>query len=803
VSLLSPLLLPSDVELVPVGDLAEETRRRLAGPDDAWALTRRGLRSGSLVIEASAAELVRAFRTPRTLCDAVIAIGKQHGPSVEDLLEASFPLIERLLAEGFLVEADHPAAASLGPSLRERDQFGRFRILCLLRALADVEVYQASDTGAPETRAFGQGLVALKLARNEAVGHQLTNLRHETAILDQLTGLAPAVVGSGSEHGREYLALAWQTGVDVSAAAAELREANDAHLLLRMATNILLRYSALHERGVVHGDVHPSNILIDAQGDAHLLDFGAAIAGEGSHDGARVGVGFFFEPELARAMLAESCLPPPTPRGEQHALGALLTLILTGRHYLDFSLERTALLTQIVETPPILLIPTWLPSRRTLREILERMLSKRPEDRFASVRDIAQALRDLPAEREAIGRAVPPRSGPRLLSRVRADLLPGGRWLGRSLDAPHASVHNGMAGIAYGLLRLAQTTDDPELLAAADLWSLEATAASADEDAFVASALGLSLDVIGCVAPAHTASGPPLVEAWIAHARGDQRGFIQATERFVATASSPCRRLDLTLGRSGVLWAAADLAARGQAPLVEDLGSRTLETIWEELDRHPEIAAARALPNLGVAHGWAGYLYATARWCRAVGAPLPPEFGRRLSELRDLAIPSGRGCRWQWDGAEAALGEIASMPGWCNGSAGLLHLFTLTAEMGVDAQSAAVAEAAAWNTWEAEGAGFDLCCGLAGRAYALLNFAQRLGGAPWLGKARQLAERAARACAADRTAPIGLYRGTLGVALLQAEIEQPDRAAMPFFGDEGWGGLSAPVPSTSPISPIS
>ena len=93
----------------------------------------------------------------------------------------------------------------------------------------------------------------------------------------------------------------------------------------------------------------------------------------------------------------------------------------------------------------------------------------------------------------------------------------------------------------------------------------------------------------------------------------------------------------------------------------------------------------------------------------------------------------------------------------------------------------ALAEGAAWNAWEAPDGHDSLCCGLAGRAYALLNLHRHGGGHEWLERARELAHRAALAVDRAPEPPHCLYSGALGVAVLAADLARPEEAAMPFF----------------------
>ena len=79
----------------------------------------------------------------------------------------------------------------------------------------------------------------------------------------------------------------------------------------------------------------------------------------------------------------------------------------------------------------------------------------------------------------------------------------------------------------------------------------------------------------------------------------------------------------------------------------------------------------------------------------------------------------------------------------------------------------------------------NLCCGLAGRAYAMLALYRVSGDAVWWERARSLAARAAHGSSSDQW-PNSLYKGRTGIALAAAEVDRPELAALPLFEDEGW-----------------
>jgi eukaryotic-like serine/threonine-protein kinase len=260
------------------------------------------------------------------------------------------------------------------------------------------------------------------------------------------------------------------------------------------------------------------------------------------------------------------------------------------------------------------------------------------------------------------------------------------------------------------------------------------------------------------VSPYHSRSGVHWVQALIAQAMGNPNSRSAAVAAFLAAAKTPFANPDLTLGTSGVLLAAARMveAIPGERRLRE-FGSSLLARSARRIGRGPRYA--------GMAHGWAGVIYAWMSWHRAAGDPLPASAHEVLSVLAER--PCGR------------------MAGWCHGSAGFVHLWTLAHSLLRDARYIHLAESAAWHVWK-NGAGLGtLCCGLAGQSYALLNFYKHTGVAEWLPRAQDLAERAAaRVSSCERFT--SLYQGAVGAAVLAADLARPEAACMPLFEPEGW-----------------
>jgi serine/threonine-protein kinase len=261
----------------------------------------------------------------------------------------------------------------------------------------------------------------------------------------------------------------------------------------------------------------------------------------------------------------------------------------------------------------------------------------------------------------------------------------------------------------------------------------------------------------------------------------------QDIEHYLNLTSLDCNQPDLTLGRSSILLGLTLLAEAAGPKALEMLGPQgdaLLEGIWRKLDEEPAIRESKNLSYLGMAHGWAGTIYAALRWARLTGTPPYSSLGVRLDQLADLAVPTSKGVLWPVQNRETG---GFPMPGWCNGGAGHVFLWTLAHRLFSRERFLKLAIGAAEESALSGGGGHSLCCGWAGQAYALLALYNHTGEKRWLEHARTLASRAlAFAQCRQPGLPYSLYKGDLGVAVLLAEIQLPEIASMPFFDEEGW-----------------
>ncbi len=812
-TLTETFLMPPDAVLAAVNSYNEEIRCKIGVLDDTnladgYVLSRTNSRSHSKLLDADSAELLRQFEAPTTIPFAIARYSRAQARDAEEVLEASLPMFVSLIEAELLVPAGSAAASVRQPSLNGVARIGEWEIVGCVQSLEDSEVYRVRG-------ALGQ-FAALKIDSSLSQ-RNLAVIVREAATLARLHGqFTPRLFATGRHQGRDYLVIEWFPGVDVETAAAELRreqtpESKDR--LLALCRNIIAAYTYLHNQGVTHGDIHPRNILANRHAEICLIDFGLACFPDHYIDNSivndaesaellkgidhiekskiekklgswgRGGVSFFYEPEFAGALNAGQAVPHSTPLGEQYSLAALLYLLLTGSHYLDFSLEKSRLFRQIEREPMRPFASLGLAAWREVETVLTRALSKDPAARYCSTESLLEAW---------------PQSAPiglpqaaQKLSDIREDMLVR-CGLGSSLmesgsiAAPSTSVNYGSAGIAHALHRLAEAANDGELLALSDLWSIRSLNELGASGAFY-DGNEITPEKVGRTSLYHGQAGVLVVHALVAQSRGNLVSARKAATAFLNFVKEPDERLDLTLGKAGLLLGCSLLRdALDVEP--EDLisrGHQLCESIWAELNTYAPVSAQSGLTNIGIAHGWAGMIYATLCWSAASGQGIPATLPDRLRQLASLATPHGRGVAWPWDLAR----QPNVMPGWCNGSAGHVFLWTEAYQSLREASYLDLAEGAAWHAWETRSGSPSLCCGLGGQAYALLRMYRHSGESTWLTRARELFAQAAEASTHWRgreplsldTRSESLYKGEMGLAVLEADLKQPEFARMPLF----------------------
>ena len=248
------------------------------------------------------------------------------------------------------------------------------------------EVWQATDT-------LLEREVAVKVLRPELAADSVLRARfaaearhagslqhpHVASVLDygELDGVAPTPT--------PFLVMELVEGEPVSALLAR-EEALPPPVAADLIAQAAEGLEAAHALGIVHRDVKPGNLLVTADGQVKVTDFGVARAADTASltmTGHLIGTPHYISPEQAEGA-------PATPLSDVYSLGIVLFECLTGRKpFVGDSPVITAVMHIREPLPPF---PDAVPER--LQRIARMATAKEPAARFRSAGALAAALRD-------------------------------------------------------------------------------------------------------------------------------------------------------------------------------------------------------------------------------------------------------------------------------------------------------------------------------------------------------------------------------------------------------------------------
>ena len=551
---------PADTKLAPVSSLPPRIRDELGAKEGDFAITRVMSRNKSKIVDANMANLLKEFGDGNTIIEALVRYCDKEDRDPNEALEAAYPILEKLIVSGFLVPEGSEESEPVETSLSVGEIWAGFEIVKPVQVLQDSEVYQGL--------ADDRSLVALKIMRDADNRGDASMINREAAILRHLDGgVSPRLIMEGRHEERPFLASEWIDGIDSARAAAHLRSVyskQGRQRLLDYCCNILGAYTFLHDKNVIHGDVHPGNIIVDEEGGVRLIDFGYSRLVSGEDTASRRGTGVaraFTSSRNTRKLQFQAKRPQATFAGEQHVVAHLLYRLITGHHFVRFSAEQDECMRQIEESKPATFAEWGVAPWPDVEAALAKALSPEPGDRYDSIGRLHAALRDAdiprPQLRQALAASpVEARFSDALLKDYIRRFDPTEKVFETGLpESPMSSINYGSGGVAYFLYRLSFAREDARLLSWAKLWIEKAIreAGTLGEKAFTKVGGEITRDVIGRVAIYHTETGLYLTKALIAHSMGDYRSQIDGIRHFVKATETPCGSIDVTLGLSGIL----------------------------------------------------------------------------------------------------------------------------------------------------------------------------------------------------------------------------------------------------------
>jgi serine/threonine-protein kinase len=257
---------------------------------------------------------------------------------------------------------------------------GRYRIIGLLGRGGMGEVYRATDL------MLGQS-VALKFLPQEAASNPrlLERFHGEVRVARQVSHPNVCrVYDIGEIEGMPFISMEYVDGEDLSDLLLRIGRL-PADKALETARKLCAGLAAAHDRGVIHRDLKPQNIMMNKRGEVVIMDFGlAAIADQLSGAEVRNGTPAYMAPEQLKGSEV-------TAKSDIYALGLVLYEIFTGKKPFDAKNVR-----QLLEMQESSHLPSMTSSAVDIDPMVEkairRCLEPDPAKRPANALSVALAL---------------------------------------------------------------------------------------------------------------------------------------------------------------------------------------------------------------------------------------------------------------------------------------------------------------------------------------------------------------------------------------------------------------------------
>lgn len=277
---------------------------------------------------------------------------------------------------------------------------GEFRILRRLGSGGMAQVYLAEQTSLKRN-------VAIKVMRSDFGSDEMHRKRFEHEARAAAGLNHPNIVqvfAVGEEQNIQYIAQEYVQGVNLRQ-YLQKKKPPAAHVAIHLMKQVSSALHAAHQAGIVHRDIKPENIMVTRRLAAKVTDFGLAqltLGGERvnlTQMGVTMGTPLYMSPEQVNGASVDA-------RSDLYSMGVTFYHLLSGNPPFRAATAFALAYKHLNEDPPPLedLRPDLPPS---LIQVVHRLMSKEPDERFRDARSVLAELKRIEKSGEAGGRIFP------------------------------------------------------------------------------------------------------------------------------------------------------------------------------------------------------------------------------------------------------------------------------------------------------------------------------------------------------------------------------------------------------------
>ncbi len=252
---------------------------------------------------------------------------------------------------------------------------GRYELECLVGEGGMADVYKAQDLG--ENRVVAVKILKEELRDNEDLVRRFNNESRAISVLNHDNIVKVYDVNSSEKM--QYIVMELIEGITLKEYIEQRGEPLTYKETIHFMLQILQALQHAHDRGVVHRDIKPQNIMLTGDGTLKVMDFGIArLARSESHAVSDQAIGsvHYISPEQAKGETTDQ-------RGDIYAAGIMMYEMLSGKVPFESDDVMAVAIAQISDAPvPLTQVNSSVPLG--LAEITMKAMEKEPRQRYQS-----------------------------------------------------------------------------------------------------------------------------------------------------------------------------------------------------------------------------------------------------------------------------------------------------------------------------------------------------------------------------------------------------------------------------------
>ena len=333
---------------------------------------------------------IEKFFTPKTFDEVNKEIAFEVNADVDKVKKITQPFLRYIKYRQFIIPENYLQKQTPNKALFEANAIlDEYKIENVIDINGDIDVYKALDLRMEK-------IVVIKLLKKPRK-KSVAELQREFSFLKILNKakIAPAAYTFKAEENYAYFVQEFADGLSLPQFISRTKKAKT-EIVFSVVENILKAFKEIHVNNIVHGDIHPSNIVVTPENKIKVIDFGLSINIELDKD-ELVNFGgayFFMPPERIRITTHKKFTRKPDFYSDVFQLGIVLFTLLYNKYPFN-GITWEELATEIkekqIEFPAKsqygFLVPEWLTS------IISKCVAKKPMNRFANTMELYSAYK--------------------------------------------------------------------------------------------------------------------------------------------------------------------------------------------------------------------------------------------------------------------------------------------------------------------------------------------------------------------------------------------------------------------------